>query len=55
MATAATTDSRVHPFGQGDTRKLGVSNKAAFNDILYMLQTSIPWEDLPKFWAMAAV
>ena len=36
------------PSTKGGARKLGVSNKAALNGILYVLQTGIPWEDLPQ-------
>lgn len=36
------------PSSKGGARKLGVSNEAAFNGILYVLQTGIPWEDLPQ-------
>ena len=35
------------PSTKGGARKLGVSNEAALNGILYVLQTGIPWEDLP--------
>ena len=36
------------PSSKGGARKLGVSNEAAFYGILYVLQTGIPWEDLPQ-------
>ena len=36
------------PSSKGGARKLGVSNEAALNGILYVLQTGIPWEDLPQ-------
>ena len=36
------------PSVKGGAHKLGVSNEAAFNGILYVLQTGIPWEDLPQ-------
>lgn len=32
----------------GGARKLSVSDKAALNGILFVLQTGIPWEDLPQ-------
>lgn len=31
---------------KGGARKLGVSNEAALNGILFVLHTGIPWEDL---------
>jgi len=36
------------PPAKGGTRKLTVSDEAALNGILFVLQTGIPWEDLPQ-------
>lgn len=36
------------PSTRGGARKLGVSNEAVLNGILYVLQTGIPWKDLPQ-------
>ncbi|WP_409411451.1 transposase [Comamonas sp.] len=36
------------PSAKGGARKLAVSNEAPFNGILFVLQTGIPWEDLPQ-------
>src|SRR5260370_7975891 len=36
------------PSGKGGARKLAVSDEAALNGILFVLQTGIPWEDLPQ-------
>ena len=36
------------PSAKGGARKLTVSDEAALNGILFVLQTGIPWEDLPK-------
>jgi len=36
------------PSFKGGARKLTVSDEAALNDILFVLQTGIPWEDLPQ-------
>lgn len=36
------------PSAKGGARKLAVSDEAALNGILFMLQTGIPWEDLPQ-------
>lgn len=36
------------PSAKGGARKLGVSNEAALNCILFVLHTGIPWEDLPQ-------
>ena len=33
---------------KGGARKLAVSDEAALNGILFVLQTGIPWEDLPQ-------
>lgn len=33
------------PSSKGGARKLGVSNEAALNGILYVLQTGISWAD----------
>jgi len=33
---------------KGGARKLTVSDEAALNGILFVLQTGIPWEDLPQ-------
>jgi transposase len=35
------------PSIKGGARKLTVGNEAALNGILFVLQTGIPWEDLP--------
>jgi hypothetical protein len=34
------------PSAKGAARKLAVSDEAALNGILFVLQTGIPWEDL---------
>lgn len=36
------------PSAKGGARKLTVSDEAALNGILFVLQTGIPWEDLPQ-------
>ena len=36
------------PSRKGGRRKRTISDEAALNGILYVLQTGIPWEDLPK-------
>src|SRR2546427_2577473 len=36
------------PSTKGGARKLAASDEAAINGILFVLQTSIPWEDLPQ-------
>ena len=36
------------PSAKGGARKLAVSDEAALNGILFVLQTGIPWEDLPQ-------
>jgi len=36
------------PSAKGGARTLAVSDKAALNGILFVLQTGIPWEDLPQ-------
>jgi transposase len=36
------------PSVKGGARKLNVSDEAALNGILFVLQTGIPWEDLPQ-------
>lgn len=36
------------PSVKGGARKLSVSDEAALNGILFVQQTSIPWEDLPQ-------
>jgi len=36
------------PSAKGGARKLTVSNEAALNGIMFVLQTGIPWEDLPQ-------
>lgn len=33
---------------EGGARKLSVSDEAALNGILFVLQTGIPWESLPQ-------
>ena len=35
------------PSAKGGARKLGVSDEAALNGILFVLHTGIPWADLP--------
>lgn len=35
------------PSVKGGARKLTVSDEAALNGIVFVLQTGIPWEDLP--------
>ena len=37
------------PSAKGGARKLAVSDEAALSGILFVLQTGIPWEDLPQF------
>lgn len=36
------------PSAKGGARKLGVSDEAALNGILFVLHTGIPWQDLPQ-------
>ena len=36
------------PSNKGGPRKRTVSDEAALNGILFVLQTGIPWEDLPQ-------
>jgi transposase len=36
------------PSVKGGARKLSVSDEAALNGILFVLQTGIPWENLPQ-------
>lgn len=36
------------PSVKGGARKLTVSDEAALNGLLFVLQTGIPWEDLPQ-------
>ena len=36
------------PSAKGGACKLAVSDEAALNGILFVLQTGIPWEDLPQ-------
>ncbi|WP_156106076.1 IS5 family transposase [Comamonas aquatica] len=36
------------PSAKGGARKLAISDEAALNGILFVLQTGIPWEDLPQ-------
>ena len=36
------------PSAKGGARKLAVSDEAVLNGILFVLQTGIPWEDLPQ-------
>jgi len=36
------------PSIKGGARKLAVSDEAALKRILFVLQTGIPWEDLPQ-------
>ena len=36
------------PSPKGGARKLGISDEAALNGILFVLHTGIPWEDLPQ-------
>jgi len=36
------------PSAKGGARKLAVSDEAALNGILFVLQTGIPWEDPPQ-------
>jgi transposase len=36
------------PSAKGGARKLAVSDEAALNGILFVLQTGISWEDLPQ-------
>lgn len=36
------------PSARGGARKLAVSDEAALSGILFVLQTGIPWEDLPQ-------
>ena len=36
------------PSVKGGARKLTLSDEAALNGILFVLQTGIPWEDLPQ-------
>lgn len=36
------------PSSKGGARKLTVSDEAALNGIMFVLQTGIPWEDLPR-------
>ena len=36
------------PSAKGGARKLGVSDEAALNGILFVLRTGIPWQDLPQ-------
>lgn len=36
------------PSRKGGARKLGVSDEAALNGILFVLHTGIPWENLPQ-------
>jgi len=43
---AGTVDFGVHAISQG--RRRTVDDRAALNGILYVLQTGIPWEDLPQ-------
>jgi transposase len=38
----------VSASAKGGGRKLAVSDEAALNGILFVLQTGIPWEDLPQ-------
>lgn len=36
------------PSAKGGARKLAISDEAALNGIFFVLQTGIPWEDLPQ-------
>ena len=36
------------PSRKGGARKLTISDAAALNGIMFVLQTVIPWEDLPQ-------
>ena len=36
------------PSAKGGARKLAVSDEAALNGILFVLQTGIPWQELPQ-------
>jgi transposase len=42
------------PSSKSGARKLAVSDEAALSGILFLLQTGIPWQDLPNLLGMAA-
>ena len=42
------------PSNKGGPRKRTVSDEAALNGILFVLQTGIPWEDLPQSMGFAS-
>src|SRR5262245_31001532 len=44
---AGAVDSGISPSPKGGRRRT-VDDRAALNGILYVLQTGIPWEDLPQ-------
>ena len=48
MAAATTADSNFCTLAQRWPRRRTVSDEAALNGILFVLQTGIPWEDLPQ-------
>ncbi len=46
--------SCLHASVKGGPRQLQVSNEAALNGILFVLQTGIPGRIFPSRWAIAA-